>query len=293
MSEHMFVSILAGLSDTVGRLLKIEFPPFFPDSRGNRLENAKTRAVQDSEDVRLYLCGPEEVAVQIEWVLESSGAKRIALDDGQKAHWTHRIHIKGGMTEPAKKTIALLQKVLTLTAKPPLDAAIALDFYKDPNSHDDPMKWKDTGAGAMVHTAKYLGHPEALDDLAGSLARVIAEHPIYAAADFVVAVPGHKANVKSFGERLAEAVAKKVGKPVIRPTTANQERQPAKEREQGAAAHSLDGEFTFDSQVAGRVLIVIDDVCRSGSTMAAIAKAGKDAGSVSVLGLVGAQTMRK
>jgi hypothetical protein len=55
--------------------------------------------------------------------------------------------------------------VLTLTAKPGLDAALALDFYKDPTSHEDPNKWKDTGAGAMVNVAKYYGHPDAFNDL--------------------------------------------------------------------------------------------------------------------------------
>lgn len=273
--------------------MRIQFPPFFRDSRGNRLEQVCTRSVQDSADIRLYLCGPEEAAVQLEWVLQSSGTRRVALEEEQKAHWTHRIHVTGGLTDGARRTISLLKRVLTLTAKPGLDAAIALDFYKDTSSSDDPSKWKDTGAGAMVNMAKYYGHPEALDDLVGSLAKVISDHPMYAAADFVVAVPGHKSDSKSFGEQLAAAVAKKVGKPVVRPATANPERPAAKEREQGAAARNLEGEFSFGEEVTGRVLVVVDDVCRSGSTMSAIARAARDAGAVSVLGLVGAQTLRK
>src|SRR5262249_9789611 len=155
--------------DTVGRPVRLQLPPFIRDSRGNRLENVSTRSVQDSEDVRLYLCGPEEVALQIEWVMQSSGIRRIALEDTQKAHWTHRIHVAGGLTESGKRTIALLKKVLTLTTKTGLDAAIALDFYKDPASHEDPNKWKDTGSGTMVNLAKYNGHPHAFDDLVESL----------------------------------------------------------------------------------------------------------------------------
>jgi adenine/guanine phosphoribosyltransferase-like PRPP-binding protein len=273
--------------------LWIQLPPFYRDSRGNRLEEVRVRAVQDSDDVRLYLCGPEEVAVQLEWVLQSSGTRRVALEDDQKAHWTHRIHVYGGLTEDAKRVILLLKRVLTLTAKPGLDAAIALDFYKDTSSHEDPNKWKDTGAGAMVNFAKYYGHPDAFDDLADALARVILEHPLYAGAELIVAPPGHKTQRKSFGEQLAEAVAKRVGKPVIRPATASAERPAAKEREQGAAAQNLEGEFSFGGEVAGRAPIIVDDVCRSGGTMTAIARAARSAGAVNVLGLVGAQTLRK
>jgi adenine/guanine phosphoribosyltransferase-like PRPP-binding protein len=291
--EHTYVSVSAGVRGTVRPLMKFYFPAFLPDSRGNRLEKAQTRSVSDSEGVRLYLLGPEEVAVQLEWVLQGSCTRRVALDDEQKPHWSYRIHVNGGLTEPAKRTIKLLKKVLTLTAKPPLDTAIALDFYKDSSSDEDPRKWKDTSAGTMVRLAKYQGHREAFKDLVEALAWVITEHPTYAAADFVVAVPGHKSDHKSFGEDLAEAVAKRVGKPLVRPTTANEERPAAKEREVGSAKRSLEGEFTFDGQVAGRVLIAVDDVCRSGSTLTAIAAAAKEAGAVCVLGLVGAQTHRK
>jgi hypothetical protein len=130
----------------VERLLKIQLPPFYRDSRGNRLEEVRARSVQDSDDVRLYLCGPEEVAVQLERVLQSSGTRRIALEDEQKAHWTHRIHVRGGLTEAAKRTITMLRRVLTLTAKPGIDAAIALVFYKDHKWHVDANYWKDNVA---------------------------------------------------------------------------------------------------------------------------------------------------
>jgi adenine/guanine phosphoribosyltransferase-like PRPP-binding protein len=273
--------------------MRIELPAFYRDSRGNRLEKAQTRKVQDTDHLRLYLCGPDEVATQLEWVLRRPGARRVALAAEHRAHWTHRIHVSGPLTPAAKTTIALLQRILTLTEKPPLDVAIALDFYKDPNSHDDPKQWKDTAAGSMVYAAKYWGNPEALDDLADALAKVIREHHLYAGADFVAAVPGHKSNLKSFGENLAQAVAQKVGKPLLRPATAHEEREAAKTREQGEGARNLDGEFVFDAQVAGRVVIVVDDVCRSGTTMAAMAKAAKGAGAVCVLGLAGAQTMRR
>jgi predicted amidophosphoribosyltransferase len=88
-------------------------------------------------------------------------------------------------------------------------------------------------------------------------------------------------------------VAKKVDKPIVRPATASAERPAAKQREQGVVARSLDGEFSFSGEVAGHVLVIVDDVCRSGSTMTAIAKAARAGGAVSVLALVGAQTMRR
>ena len=55
----------------------------------------------------------------------------------------------------------------------------------------------------------------------------------------------------------------------------------------------LEGEFRFGAEVVGRVLLVVDDVYRSGDTMAAIASAAKTAGAAAVFGLVGAKTLRK
>jgi adenine/guanine phosphoribosyltransferase-like PRPP-binding protein len=271
----------------------ILLPPFIRDSRGNRLQKAATRKIRDSDHTRLYLSGPEEVAKQLVWALQGSGARQILLSDEQKRHWTHRIHVNGAIPEHASGLIELLKRVLTLTEREPLDVAIALDFYKDPESNEDPQKWKDTAAGSMVNAAKYYGNLEALEDLAESLAQVIRQHPLYAGADYIVAVPGHKSDHTSFGERLAEAVAEKVNKPVVRPSTTHEEREAAKTREQGQGARSLEDEFAFDTSVRGRVLVVVDDVHRSGNTMVAIAGAAKAAGAVSVLGLAGAQTMRR
>ena len=273
--------------------IAIDFPPFFRDSRGNRLAKSAMRTVHGSDHVRLYLCGPEEVAQQVLAVLQPLRARQIALDAEQRKHWTHRIHVEGAIPDEALKTIKLLEKVLTLVEKPGVNTAIALDFYKDPDSDPDPMKWKDTSAGTMVSLAKYRGHAEAFDDLVGALARVVTAHKIFAGADFVAIVPGHDTKKTSFGEHLAIAVAKRVNKPVVKPSTARVVRPAAKTRDQIEETISLEGEFTFGPEVAGRVLIIVDDVYMSGGTMTAMATAAKVAGAVAVLGLVAAKTLRK
>jgi hypothetical protein len=268
------------------------FPAFMPDSRGNKLEKFAVRPVRDSDHSRLYLCGPDEVAEQAKRMLEPTASRLIKMTPEQQREWSHRLHVDGPVPDDVRETLALLEEILTLTKRTYVDAAFALDFYKDPESDPDPQKWKDTSAGSMVHMAKYYGYAEALDALASVLAKVINGHALLRTADLVVSVPGHDTTRVSFGEQVAEAVAKKTGKPLVGATAAHERRPAAKEREKVEGGIDLEDEFTLPDDVDGRVVIVIDDVYRSGQTMEAAAKAAKKAGADRVYGLVGARTMR-
>jgi hypothetical protein len=274
--------------------LRRGLPAFWPDSRGNRLKSWETVNVRDSDHIRLYLCGPEEVADQVMAMLQPLRPRLIELRDDQRRTWSHRIHLEGPLVHDYRAAVEILTTALTIVRRPPIDIALALDFYKDPvRGEDGATIWRDTPAGSMVHQAKYWGNDKAAADLASGLVTVIGQHRLYSAADFIVAVPGHDRSKVSFGERLAADVAQRVDMPLVKPTVASAVRPQRKAQDEQEEPMHLEGEFRFGAEVVGRVLLVVDDVYRSGDTMAAIASAAKTAGAAAVFGLVGAKTLRK
>lgn len=268
-----------------------QFPAFVPDSRGNRLQRYVVKRAPSSEERRIYLCGPDEVAVQAEWVLQSRGCRRLGLEPHQRSEWTHRLGTDGPVSADVRGMLDLLTEVVTLQANSPVDAALALDFYKDPDSHYDPMQWANTAAGDLVNRGKYWGSVTARNALAEQLADVINRHPVYRAADVVISVPGHDSTVIGFGQRLAAVVARETDK-TFSPTTGRSQERPAMKNREAGEVMDLTNEFIVGPEAQGRVVIVVDDVYRGGDTMRAVALAARRAGAVAVLGLVGARTMR-
>ena len=265
--------------------MRFVFPPFFADGRGNRLESYGIRTVKNSEEERLYLCGPNEVATQIQWI---APCRPMRLQDDHVRDWTHRFSYATGVPETVVQTLDLFKEVLVLCVPGGVDAAIALDWY-NPESHEDPMQWEDTYAGSLVYRGKYRGDSEAREELAERLSDVISAHPTYAAADYILSVPGHDQTFRSFGERLAGRVAELADKPLVSVKATSLVRNAAKAREPGA---TLEEEFVVGTEVAGRVVVVVDDVWGHGDTMRAIAEKAKEQGARAVLGVVGARRMR-
>lgn len=260
------------------------------DSRGNRLLRYQLNGVAGSGEKRLYLYAHPATARQIEWAFQSLGCRRIELTETQRANWSHRYRLRDLPDRDGRAFLELMKEVLTLNVHSDLDCAIALDFYKDPSSHEDPNQWANTPTGELIGRGKYAGFAKEGQELAGKLASVVARHPIYRAADAIVMVPSSK---NKFGERLAEVVAKTAGKPFIRTSAAHLTRPEAKNANDDDRA-DLSHEFTIPEEHArGRVLIVVDDVYKTGGTMRAVAGAAHAAGAAAVLGLVGARTMRK
>jgi hypothetical protein len=266
--------------------MRFVFPPFMADGRGNRLESYRIRTVKNSEEERLYLCGPNEVATQIQWI---APCRPMRLQDDHARDWTHRFSYATGVPETVVQTLDLFKEVLVLCVPGAVDAAIALDWYKNPESHEDPMQWEDTYAGSLVYRGKYRGDSEAREELAERLHEVISTHATYAAADYILSVPGHDQTFRSFGERLAGRVAELADKPLVPVKATSLVRNAAKAREPGA---TLEEEFVVGKEVAGRVVVVVDDVWGHGDTMRAIAEKAKEQGARAVLGVVGARRMR-
>ncbi|WP_299535706.1 hypothetical protein [uncultured Streptomyces sp.] len=269
--------------------MRIVVPAFVPDSRGNRLKEytLKKLAKEVTPDRWLYLCGPQEAARQI-GMLGTCAPEE--LTDEQKEKWTHKFHLTESDKAELRPLCEVLEEVLSLTAKGDVDFAIAFDWYKAPDG-GDPRHWPNTPSGELVYRSKYYSEgaarSKARRELVEKFSDLIAKHPILRACHNVMTVPGHKADGQSFGERLADKVAVKIGKPLIRTESPGGTRPQAKE----GAAIIADGHFESPGRIAGDV-IILDDVYRSGATMHAVARAAKRAGARRVFGLAAVRTMR-
>ena len=246
----------------------------------------------DPQQRRVYLCGPEEVATQVRWLLESRSLKPTLLPLRDQDHeWSHRFSAAGPIPAEIRETMDLLTEVVTLPVRAGIDIALTLDFYKRPDPDVEPMNWPNTAAGELVNRAKYRKSATARDELVAELTRVTSSHPFYGAADYVLAVPGHRPAEYSFGADLAQRVAAAIDRPLLEIRCLHDERPAAKEREVNGPQDLAD-EFAVPEAVAGRVVLIVDDVWRSGDSMQGVATAARRSGARAVLGLAGARTMR-
>lgn len=235
---------------------------------------------------RLNLLCTNEVAGQVERALGSALGRRLPLRAADQGEWTHRYPLGRPITEAEKAFLDLLGHLLTLRLGPPVDVAIALDWYQDPKSNDDPNLWAKTRVGELVYGGKYAGSDAKAKQLALELSQVIAKHPDLSQADLVVSVPSH--SPRRFSERLAAAVASVRGLPVT-PLTDNSTSQVKDTRADDRAAVS----FGIDRDgVAGHRVLLIDDVCRTGESLRSAASFLLRADAKSVCVLVAVRTMR-
>lgn len=162
---------------------------------------------------------------------------------------------------------------------------------------DDPLLW--TRAAALHHTPlreaihafKYENRPELGPLLARYLVAVFRHAPwCDAAIDAVVPVPLHAERLAERGynqaERLATPFAVAVGLPVADDWLART-RLTRQQVGLGPAERqaNVEGAFQATPAVAGRHILLIDDVLTTGATLRAAARAARTAGAVAVYGL--------
>jgi ComF family protein len=147
----------------------------------------------------------------------------------------------------------------------------------------------DGGARLLVHALKYDG----LSALAAPMGRLMGAS--LAAwglrPDVLIPVPLHRARRRWRGfnqaELLARACAERAGLPVdevvlrrVRATTPQVRTVSAEERRRNVA-----GAFAVQGRLAGRTVVLIDDVCTTAATLRACADALRETGARQVFGL--------
>lgn len=152
----------------------------------------------------------------------------------------------------------------------------------------------DSAAKELVHRYKFDDRRILVNEMADRMASLAREVYEGAALDGVLCVPAFEEE-NDHGKRLAEAVAARMGLPFLAQSFVKI-RRTEKQHELGAAerATNLSGAFSVPdpTMVAGKRLLICDDVITSGSTLNECAKTLKEAGAAYVFAVSFAATGR-
>lgn len=140
-----------------------------------------------------------------------------------------------------------------------------------------------------VHRLKYNGQRTLAEPLGLFLARTASQMP---AVDAVVPVPLHPSRERLRGYNqsalLARVLARHLGVPVVAATRRVRQTRDQIGLDRHQRRENVKGAFacTNSAVAAGRSLLLVDDVCTTGSTMLACAEPLRRAGATGVWGLV-------
>jgi alkylhydroperoxidase family enzyme len=222
-------------------------------------------------------------------------ATNVNLYARHQPRWTHRLRLPGAAD--LSELLPLLRRVIALRVSRELDAALALDFHQQPcpTSENGVIR---TPTGQLVYTVKYENRSAEKVRSAGralctSLTDVVLTHPWFSTADLVLPVPGHDPERVAASIRIGATIARSTGKELGSVTCRHRGyRRPAKDMTRAERAQLLD-EYSIDQDLAGRTILVVDDLYHSGSTMTGVARAARKAGATTVLGLSGTRNLRR
>lgn len=144
----------------------------------------------------------------------------------------------------------------------------------------------------LVHRFKYSADLVAGAWLAGAIARAVDQAPV---PDLVVAVPASRQRIRERGLDAARFLASLVAAerdlafdPRVAARVRHTPTQHGLDREE--RLRNLAGAFATVRPVAGRHVLVVDDVMTTGATLGAVAGALKAAGAARVTAAVAART---
>ncbi len=149
----------------------------------------------------------------------------------------------------------------------------------------------------IVHAFKYNGRRS----LARPLAALVAQrsHAVLEGADALVPVPLHPWRRWSRGFNQAELLARALGAPVVQGVRRTRATKPQMSLQASgrianvANAFALAPSWRRHDGLAGRVLVLVDDVCTTGATLEGCARLLKEAGAAEVRAVIVARTLRE
>lgn len=146
-----------------------------------------------------------------------------------------------------------------------------------------------------VHRFKYGGHRNLAVHLAALMVEVFKSEPGYQLANFIVPVPLSREKLRQRGFNQAEMLAVEVGRALNIVVNRNclvkvVDTPPQARLKRVDRESNLKGAFSVNKPetISDRVVLVVDDVFTTGSTMSAVAVALRQAGARQVLGLTAA-----
>lgn len=149
--------------------------------------------------------------------------------------------------------------------------------------------FEDNPIRPAIHFLKYRNHKAVVAVLAKILAQAYQRYGLV--ADVIVPVPLHPARLRERGynqsELLAQILSQKLGL-LLNVKSLQRTRQTKSQMTLGSHErhHNVAGAFSCaDTDVAGQKVLLIDDVCTTGSTLDSCAETLKQSGVASVWGL--------
>ena len=166
---------------------------------------------------------------------------------------------------------------------PCLEHPPAIDGIRAPYLFEGPLR-------EAVHRLKYRGWRAAAPALGGLLARHLEQRKL--SGEVIVPVPLHSRRLRSRGYNQSNLLAREAGKLLGIPVRedllkrANDSPPQVEARNRDHRRSNVAGSFESIAEVAGKSVLLIDDVATTGSTLSACAEALKNAGAAGVWGLV-------
>jgi adenine/guanine phosphoribosyltransferase-like PRPP-binding protein len=249
-------------------------------SQGNRLKEFELRVEGDPQRsvVMLGCCGDVANAINRS-LLDPSSVLREYPE-----LWPYCIEAEIRDVDELGNVLSLFTEVLTLTRIEGLDEAIALDFHTDPGSESG-GNFNRTAVGQLAYQGKYQSDTAAGTALADRLSQVAKSHPRLSQATVVVSVEGTN---HTFGERLAEGVARRMTLPFAKAHWSEKPVTPAKE---GRSTLELQ-QCSIDGDVEGQMVLIVDDMWRTGVSAKSVAAQARAMGAVEVFALCCTRTLR-
>lgn len=270
--------------------------PFSGDSRANRLHTWVSVDHEAGHD--LWLRGPEEVVTQV--LILAPEYHPLQLPIVLSRQWTHVLRAPGNCRADVAELLETLRVVLSLRSDRNLTVGVALDWYKKPLEGVPPNSWPNTEIGQLIHRGKYWYQTDAQKqaevgrDVVRRLCWVIERHPVLRQVDVVLDVPGHDSRKRvSFGSRMADAIARNLGRDRVRVQTRDEFRPEVKGLDAAGRAAVLRDQFRIDQSLLDRVVLVVDDVLHSGDSMNEVVGTAYRAGAKRVDGICAARTLRR
>jgi len=139
---------------------------------------------------------------------------------------------------------------------------------------------------ALIHGFKYRGRKDAARAAGRWMARHLCRFPELAGAEALVAVPLHWRKLRQRGynqaEILAEALGAEAGLPVLNLLKRTVSTRPQWDLDRDSRLLNLSGAFAARPQARNRRLLLIDDVCTSGTSLEECGRALRRAGAAEV-----------
>jgi phosphoribosylpyrophosphate synthetase len=249
-------------------------------SQGNRLKEFELKIEGNPQRQSILLGSCKDVANAIERsLLDATSVLREGPDS-----WPYCIDTAVRDQDELSDSLALFTEILTLTRIESLDEAFALDFHTDPGSESGGT-FNRTAIGELAFQGKYRSNKDAGSALADRLSQVALAHSRLRTSTVVLSVEGTK---HTFGERLANAVARRMTLPFAKSHWVDKPMVAAKD---GRSNLELQ-ECSIDTDLSGQTVLIVDDMWRTGVSTKSVAAQARVLGAHEVFGLCCTRTLR-